>query len=252
MWNFGIKDIADVLIVASGMYWLYRSSKSNGTLVLYQGVLAVFLLWLLVSKVFQFKLLGVILDSLINVGLISLVVLFHEDIRRMLMQLGSRKRWKALRIVFGQTDELEIEKTKWVEHVVNACEKMGREKTGALICIEHTDSVAPFIDKGELIDASTSRRLIEQIFYKNTPLHDGAMIIRNGRIYKAACYLPVSSNPEIPEEMGTRHRAGIGLSEKCDAVVVIVSEETGGIAVVRNGKWVKNVTRSALRRYMLQ
>ncbi|MBR0036402.1 MAG: diadenylate cyclase CdaA [Bacteroidales bacterium] len=251
MWDLGIKDIIDILIVAWILFYLYRSSSKNDTLVLFQGVLAVFLIWVVVSQVLQMKLLGAIMDSLISVGLIVLAILLQNDIRRFLVRLGSRRRWKSLMNIFGakttgQDDHL------WIDALVLACRNMSQNKVGALICIEKTDSLQSYADTGEIIDAKLTTRLIEQIFYKNTPLHDGAAIVRDGRVNAAACILPVSHNARIPKELGLRHRSGLGLTELTDAVVVIVSEETGGISLASHGRFHRDLSINMLQKLLLK
>ena len=250
MWDFGLQDIIDILIVAWGMFYLYRSSQRNGTLVLFQGILAVLLAWLLLSQVLRMKLLGSIFDSLISVGLIALVVLFQNEIRQALMRVGSRRRWTALMQVFGQNED-EQKQHLWVDALVLACRNMSAQKVGALICIEEFDSLQQYADTGDEIDARLTTRLIEQIFYKNTPLHDGAVVVRAGRILAAACILPVSHNMKIPKELGLRHRSAIGLTELCDAKVVIVSEETGDISLAMQGKIHRKLTPNALQKMLL-
>ena len=170
MWDFGIKDIVDILVVAAGMNWLYRSSRKNGTLVLFQGILAVFVTWLVVSQVLRMKLLGSIFDSLISVGLIALVVLFQNDIRRTLMRVGSRRGWTSLMAMFGEGSAADARQV-WVDALVLACRNMSAQKVGALICIEREDCLQQYAETGEQIDARLTTRLLEQIFYKNTPLH---------------------------------------------------------------------------------
>ncbi len=250
MWDIGFKDVLDILIVAWGMFYLYRSSKKSGTLVLFQGVLAVFIVWLLVSQVFQMKLLGSIFDSLISVGLIGLVILFQSDIRRVLMEVGSRRRWTSLMRIFGENPGEEMTR-EWIDSLVMACWDMSKKKVGALICIEGHNSLQAYAETGEIVDAKLSSRMVEQIFFKNSPLHDGAMIIKNGRIQAAACILPVSHDMAIPKEYGLRHRAGIGLSEQRDAMIIVVSEETGQMMVVVNNHVLHGVTANMLQRILL-
>lgn len=250
MWNIGFKDVLDILIVAWGMYYLYRNSQKSGTLVLFQGILAVFIAWLVVSQVFQMKLLGSIFDSLISVGLIALVVLFQNDIRRMLMEVGSRRRWTSLMRVFGE-NPADLQSKEWVDPLVMACRDMCKNQVGALICIEGHNSLQQYAETGEIIDARISSRMVQQIFFKNSPLHDGAMIIRNGRILAAACILPVSHDMTIPKEYGLRHRSGIGLTEQRDAMVIVVSEETGKMMVIVNNHVLHEVTTNMLQRILL-
>ena len=250
MWDFGIKDIIDILIVAWGMFWLYRNSQRNGTLVLFQGILAVLICWLVVSQMLQMKLLGAIFNGLISVGMIALVIIFQNDIRRTLMRVGSRRSWTGLIEMFkGKAD---VKDRSWVDALVLACRNMSDKKVGALICIEKDENIQPFISGGDEIDAKVTTRLVEQIFFKNSPLHDGAMILRNGRIWMSACILPVSNSQKIPKELGLRHRSGIGLSEVCDALVVMVSEETGDISLARHGKIHRGLSTNALQKLLLK
>ncbi len=251
MWNFGIKDLIDILIVAWILYYLYRSSQKSGTLVLYQGIMSVLLIWLVVSQVLQMKLLGAIMDSVVSVGVIALVILMQNDIRTFLVRLGSRRRWTTLIKMFGtKTDE--VEDLQWLDAIILACRNMGAHKVGALICIEKSDSLQQYIETGDAIDARVSTLLIEQIFYKNTPLHDGAVVVSKGRIAAAACILPVSHNTRLPKDVGLRHRSGLGLSELTDANVVIVSEETGEISLASHGKMHRNLTINALQKLLLK
>lgn len=250
MWDIGFKDVLDILIVAWGMYYLYRNSQKSGTLVLFQGILAVFIVWLVVSQVLQLRLLGSIFDSLISVGLIALVVLFQNEIRRVLMEVGNRRRWTSLMRIFGENPD-EVQAHDWIDALVMACWDMSKKKTGALICIEGHNSLQSIAETGEIVDAKLSARMVEQIFFKNSPLHDGAMVIKNGRILAAACILPVSHDMTIPKEYGLRHRSGIGLSEQRDAMVIVVSEETGQMMVVVNNHVLHAVTANMLQRILL-
>ncbi|MBO6012961.1 MAG: diadenylate cyclase CdaA [Bacteroidales bacterium] len=251
MWDFGIKDIIDILIVAWILFYLYRSSSKNDTLVLYQGVLAVFLIWVVVSQVLQMKLLGAIMDSVISVGLIVLVILLQNDIRRFLVRLGSRRRWTSLMNIFGSKTSGQ-DNRQWMDPLVLACRNMSQHKVGALICIEKTDSLQEYAETGEIIDAKLTPRLIEQIFYKNTPLHDGAAVIRDGRLNAVGCILPVSHNARIPKDLGLRHRSGLGLAELTDAVVVIVSEETGGISLASHGRLHHDLSINTFQKLLLK
>ncbi|MBQ0056563.1 MAG: diadenylate cyclase CdaA [Bacteroidales bacterium] len=251
MWDFGIKDAIDILVVAWALYYLYRGAQRNGTLVIFQGIMAIIVVWLVVSQMLQMRLLGAIMDSAVGVGLIAVVIIFQNDIRQVLVRVGSRRRWSSLLRVFGRRN-LDSEEKSWVDPVVLACRNMSQQKVGALICIEGTDSLQQYADTGDLIDARLSTRLIEQIFYKNTPLHDGAMIIRDGRIVSAACILPVSHSARIPKEFGLRHRSGIGLSEVSDAKVIIVSEETGGITLASHGRLHRDLNINTLQKLLLK
>lgn len=252
MWNFGIKDAIDILAVASLLYYLYRKTRENGTIVIFQGIVAVLFLWLLVSQVLEMRLLGGIMDSVMSVSWIIIVVLFQNEIRQALIRMGSRRQWSFVLRFFGQAELQKEDTTKWVDSLVLACKNMAEQKVGALIVIQRLDQVAGFITNGCDVDAVVSTRLIEQIFYKNTPLHDGAMVISHGRVTLAAGVLPVSHNKRIPPELGLRHRSALGITEVCDARVIVVSEETGGITVAQRGRFYRDLTPMQLQKMLLK
>jgi len=232
--SFGIKDVIDILLVAFFLYQIYKLMKSSGTLAVFGGVVAVIIVWLLVSQVLEMRLMGTILDKFINVGFIVLVILFQDDIRRFLVALGSNRGWKFFANLFSRRDERTTD--KYIAPVVLACMNMARKKTGALIVIQKQIDLSTYIHTGEMFNADVNARLIENIFFKNSPLHDGAMIIADNRIRSVGCILPVAQNAVIPKDMGLRHRAGLGMSKETDALIVIVSEERGTIAVAHTGK----------------
>lgn len=252
MWNFGIKDAIDILAVASLLYYLYRKTRENGTIVIFQGIVAVLFLWLLVSQVLEMRLLGGIMDSVMSVSVIIIVVLFQNEIRQALIRVGSRRQWNFVLRFFGQAELQKEDATKWVDALVLACRNMAEQKVGALIVIQRHDQVSGFVNSGCEVDAVVTTRLIEQIFYKNTPLHDGAMLICHGRITLAAGVLPVSHNKRIPPELGLRHRSALGISEVSDARVIVVSEETGGITVAQRGRFYRDLTPLQLQKMLLK
>ena len=217
MWDFGLRDIVDILAVAVLLYYLYRKTRENGNLVIFQGLVAIMMVWVVVSQVIRMRLLGAILDQIVSVSMIVVVVLFQNEIRQALIRMGSRRQWTSLLRFFGQNQQQEDIDKQWIDAVVLACRNMGEQKVGALIVIEREDDVSTRVTSGCEVDAVVTTRLIEQIFYKNTPLHDGAMVIRHGRIMLAAGVLPVSHNKRIPPELGLRHRSALGITELCDA-----------------------------------
>lgn len=250
MWDFGVKDAIDILIVASLLYYLYGKLKASGSLGIFQGVVAIIAVWLLVTQVLRMRLLGALLDSVASVLLIGLVVIFQNDIRQFLIRLGSRKQWNFLTRYLGKEESEAGD--QWIDSIVLACQHMSEQKVGALIVIQRSNDLSSFIATGDMIDAKVTTRLIEQIFYKNTPLHDGAMIVAGGRIKSAASILPVSHNKRIPQELGLRHRSAIGMSEETDARIVIVSEETGDISLAQNGRITRNLTPAGLQKQLLK
>lgn len=252
MWNFGIKDAIDILAVATLLYYLYRKTRENGSIVIFQGIVAVLFLWLLVSQVFEMRLLGGIMDSVMSVAMIIIVVLFQNEIRQALIRMGSQRQWSFVLRFFGQAELQKEDTRKWIDALVLACKNMADQKVGALIVIQRHDLVAPLVNSGCEVDAVVTTRLIEQIFYKNTPLHDGAMLIHNGRVVQAACVLPVSHSKRIPPELGLRHRSALGISEMCDARVIIVSEETGGITIAQRGRFYRDLSVLQLHKMLLK
>jgi len=249
--EFGLIDLIDILAVASLMYFVFRKTKENGSYVIFIGIMIVVVVWFVVCYVLNMRLMGAILNQVISVSMIVIVVLFQNEIRQALIRMGSRNQWNFMLRFFGQADLSKEDTTKWVDDVVRACTKMAEQKVGALIVIQRGDDVSPLVNSGCVLDAEVSSRLIEQVFYKNTPLHDGAMIIAHGRIKLAAGVLPVSHNKRIPPELGLRHRSALGLSEQCDARVIVVSEETGDITVCQRGRFYHNQSLASLQKMLL-
>lgn len=234
MVEFGIKDIIDIVIVALLLFYLYRMMKNSGTLSLFYGVLAFIVIWVIASEVFDMRLTGTILDKFMSIGLIVLVILFQDQIKRFLIDIGSQGRFRNFRKLFRHAKDDESEHAR-VMAVVYACMSMSKSKTGALIVFQRKMPLTDYEKTGDEIDANVNVRLIENIFFKNSPLHDGAMIIAGKRIAAAGCILPVSHDMNIPKNLGLRHRAALGMSQQTDAVCVIVSEETGNISVAKDG-----------------
>ena len=232
--EFGIKDFIDILLAAFLLYYTYKLMKASGSIKVFTGILVFILIWLVVTQVLEMKLLGSIFDTLMNVGVIALIVLFQDEIRRFLLTLGSHRHVSALARLFNGAKK-EVLKHDDIMPVVMACLSMGKQK--ALIVIEHNVPLDEIVRTGEMIDAAINQRLIENIFFKNSPLHDGAMVISKKRIKAAGCILPVSHDLNIPKELGLRHRAAMGISQQSDAHAIIVSEETGAISVAYRGQF---------------
>ena len=242
MLDFGIKDIIDIAIVALMLLYLYRTMKKTGTLSLFFGVLCFIIVWIVASEIFNMRLTGTILDKFMSIGLIILVILFQDQIKRFLIDLGSHQRWSSLRRLFRHDKELGEAAHARIMAVVYACMSMSKSKTGALIVFQRKMPLTDYVKTGDRLDAKLNMRLIENIFFKNSPLHDGAMIIDRDKILAAGCILPVSHDMHIPKSLGLRHRATLGMSQATDAVCVIVSEETGGISIAKDGELYVKVT----------
>ena len=255
MINFGIKDALDVLLVAALLFWLYRLMKQSGTKNIFIGVLAFIGVWLVASEILGMRLTGTILDKFMNIGLLVLVIIFQDQIRRFLEEVGSNQRWKGLRRFFhrrlegAKGAEAEAERThRWVMPIVYACMNMARSRTGALIVIQQVMNLDSYCKTGDIIDANINMRLLENIFFKNSPLHDGATISANDRIKAAGCILPVSHDSSIPRSLGLRHRSALGIAQATDAVAIVVSEETGGISIAHRGVLSTHISTAELER----
>ncbi len=250
MIDFGIKDAIDILCVAFLLYYFYKLMKDSGSLNTFYGILVFFVLWIIVSPIMEMRLMGTIFDKLINVGVLALIILFQEDIRRFFLTIGSNNRFGAITKIFKKKKTKE-EENPAIMQIVRACDFMSKNKTGALIIIERNMSLTDIVNTGEPIDANVNAQLIKNIFFKNSPLHDGAMIIRNNRICAAACILPVSHNTDISKDFGLRHRAALGITQQSDAISIVVSEETSQITIARRGKFVQqNTTQEELESYL--
>lgn len=236
--EFGIKDVIDIFLVALMLYYVYRLMKESRSLNVFIGIMMFVVLWLFVSQILEMRLLGSIMDKLVSVGVIGIIVLFQEDIRKFLYNMGAHQRVRMLVKLFSSDKENTKKQDKeTIMQIVLACLSMSKRKVGALIVIERSTPLDDIADTGDVIDANINQRLIENIFFKNSPLHDGAMVISKKRIKAAGCILPVSHNFDIPKELGLRHRAAMGISQECDAIAVVVSEETGGISVAIKGNF---------------
>ena len=238
--EFGIKDIIDIVLVALMLYYIFRLMRESRSVNAFNGIMVFVVLWLFVSQVLEMRLLGTILDKLVSVGVIAVIIIFQEDIRKFLFNIGGHQRMRALKrflISTKQKDQDGKEVKQIIMPLVMASINMSRQKVGALIVLERSTSLDDIIATGDKIDANINQRLIENIFFKNSPLHDGAMIIADKRIKAAGCILPVSHDLSIPKELGLRHRAAMGVSEDTDAVAIVVSEETGSISVAIKGRF---------------
>ncbi|MBR5842616.1 MAG: diadenylate cyclase CdaA [Bacteroidaceae bacterium] len=233
--GFGIKDLIDILLVALMLFYFYKLMRESGSLNLFLGIFVFILVWILVSQILEMRLLGGLMDTLVSVGALALIVLFQEEIRRFLREMGSQHRVRRLIEFFTNKKGAEKVDHSELMPIVMACMNMAKRKEGALIVIEHNIKLGEYIKTGETVNANINQLLIENIFFKNSPLHDGAMIISKKRIAAAGCLLPVSHSMDIPKSLGLRHRAALGISQETDALAIVVSEETGGITVARRG-----------------
>lgn len=244
--NFGIKDILDILLVAILMHQGYRLVKRSGSAALFKGVLAFFVIWIIVSQILQMRLLGSILDKFLSVGIIVVIILFQDEIRRFLTTLGTNRTFRWLQKLFrGGVDNDTSDAV--TTQIVQACLNMTKSYTGALIVLEQGIILDKFRDTGEKINGDVSSRLIEAIFFKNSALHDGAMIIAGNKIISAGSILPISHSSNMPNYLGLRHRAALGMSKETDAKIIVISEERGSISFVQNGEIELNISPQRLQ-----
>ncbi len=248
--GIGIADIIDILMVATLLYVIYRLMKASGSINMFIGILIFISVGIVVSQVLKMRLLGSIFEKLLSVGVIALLIIFQEEVRRFFITLGSQKRFGFISRIFKSRMRQANNGNAEIMAIVKACVNMGKGKVGALIVLEKELPLNDIIDTGDIIDAQISTRLIENIFFKNSPLHDGAMIVSRNRIKAAACLLPVSHDLSIPKHLGLRHRAALGISQESDSISIIVSEETGGISVACKGEFKLNMSSEQLEEYL--
>lgn len=229
-------EVIDIILVLYLLYELYNLLKGTSAISIFFGIIAIYLLWKLVSFL-ELKFLSEILRQFISVGVIALIIVFQQEIRKFLLLLGNpkfikknRKRFLFWSFHIAQETKLDI------DIIAKATGQLSASKTGALIVLTRKSELENIISTGTPVDALISESLIENIFFKNSPLHDGAIVISDNRIAAAKCILPISQNESIPNNIGIRHRAGVGVTENSDAIVIIVSEQTGEIALSVDGK----------------
>lgn len=246
-------DLIDILLVAFLIYKLYELIKGGVAMNIVIGLLSIYSIWWLCVNALEMRLIGAVLGQFIGVGVIALIIVFQQEVRRFLIMLGTNsflansrfaQKLKNWSIQTGKENQTDI------SPIVKACVNMGKTKTGALIVISRNTDLKFFATTGDLMEAEVSKRLIESIFFKNSPMHDGAIIISGNRIKAARCVLPVTDNPDIPAQYGMRHRAGLGISEQTDAIAVIVSEETGRISIAIDGELKPDINAEELQSFL--
>lgn len=248
--SLGIIDIIDVLITAFLAYQVYKLIRGTAAMNIFVGIILVYFVWL-ICRTLKMELLSLIIGQIIGVGVIALIVVFQPEIRRFLLLIGFQSKSRFAFSRFFISSRKGVETSHVIDEVIKATRKMADSKIGALIVFARSAPLGDYTQTGDIIDASVNSRLLESIFFKNNPLHDGAVIIRNGRIAAARCVLPATDNINLPAQYGMRHRAAIGMSEKTDAAVVIVSEETGAISYSENGEIKYNISSAELRNLLI-
>ena len=227
--HIGIIDIIDIFLVAMMLYYLYRVTRGTNAFSIILGVVMLYLMYVVV-RALNMELLSGILGQFIGVGIIAVVVIFQPEIRRFLQMLGLQQNQRISRFFGGENNEDDLD----VDSLVKACIDMGETKTGALIVLQQTSDLSLMAEGVIAGDAKVSPSLLENLFFKNSPLHDGAIIINRNRVVAARCILP-STQSQVPKSYGTRHRAALGMSEVSDAIILVVSEETGALSIAQGG-----------------
>jgi len=233
--EFSLLDILDILLVATLLYYIYKLLKGTVAINIVIGIAIVFVIWK-ITEALKMKMLSDILGTLLGGGVVALIIVFQQEIRKFLLMIGTTN-FTNKRSFLKQLSFLQTEKSSEIdtETILEACKKMSKTKTGVLIVIERTNNLDFLINTGDKMNAQINGAILQSVFYKNSPLHDGALIIRDNYIVATRAVLPISDSTKIPARFGLRHRAAIGVSEKTDAVCLLVSEETGEISYIKDG-----------------
>lgn len=241
-----IADIIDIFIVTIAIYYLMIAIRGTRAVQLMKGILVIVAVYML-SGLLRLHTLNYILSALVQVAMFGVIVIFQPELRNLLEKMGRLKVGHVLGIAVDFVNEREEMETV-IDNISGAADDMSRTRTGSLIVIERHTRLGEYTSSGTLINADVTRELLKNIFVPNTPLHDGAVIIRGSKIITAGCVLPLTANTNLATELGTRHRAALGLSETSDAVIVVVSEETGKISIAMNGSLTRNLTEQTLKK----
>ena len=242
-------DIVEIIIIAFLFYTILVWIKSTRAWMLFKGLMAI-LVFVMIAALFRMNTILWLAEKMINVGMIAIVIIFQPELRRALEQLGRKNFLRGIASLDLGKNEMETISAKSINELVRACFEMSKVKTGASIVIEDTVVLSEYERTGIAVDAVLTNQLLLNIFEKNTPLHDGAIIVRGDRIVAATCYLPLSDNMELSKELGTRHRAAVGISEISDSLTIIVSEETGGVSVAKEGRIIRGLDQEGLRKHL--
>ncbi len=248
--DIGLVDILDIVLVAYLFYRLYMLLKGTVAINIFAGILTVWAIWWIV-KALDMQLLSTILGQFISLGVLALIIVFQQELRRFFLLIGSEYLKNinlSIEHIFSRI--LKEEEEVKIYSIAVACINMAKKRTGALIVISNNSTLEAYSGEGTIINADTSGTLLETIFFKNSPLHDGAVLIVKDKIYAAGCILPVSKSHKLPQRYGLRHRSALGISEATNAFVITVSEETGEISYFQNGEFYPNVKGSDLRRIL--
>ena len=248
-------DIIDILLATYLLYKLYNLLRGGVAINIFIGLLIIYALYWICVKVLNMQLIGTLLGQFISVGFIALIIVFQQEVRRFLVVLGTNSyiaQNPFTRQILPWNWQSQKRVALDVNAIVKACRQMAKDRTGAIIVLAKSSELKYFSSTGDTMDAEISQRLIESIFFKNSPMHDGAIIIVNNKIKAARCVLPVTENIELPAHFGMRHRAAVGISEQSDALAIVVSEETGEISFAQAGQIKVNISPEELERKLVE
>lgn len=243
-------DLLDIFLVGFLLFKVYQLLKGGAAMQVFIGIVAIYALWWLFVKILDMELLGAILGQFMSVGVLALIIVFQQEVRRFLLMLGSSSFSGTGAKLLPWKWEKPKETPVNIAPIIKACASMAKNKTGAIMVISRSSDLSFYESSGDLMGADVSKRLLESIFFKNSPLHDGAVIIKDNKIKAARCVLPVTENTELPAHYGMRHRAALGITEQSDAISIIVSEETGSISMAIDGKIHYNITPEGLEQLL--
>lgn len=248
--EFNLLDLLDIALVGLLIYQVYRLLRGSIAFNIFLGLLLIYVVYFVV-QLLEMQLLETILGQFIEVGVIALLIVFQPEVRKFLLLLGKESRFKQggvwNRLLSNRMSKNGAANERDVNEILSALENLKKSRTGAILVFSDSSRLQYYAQSGEQIDSSISGKLLESMFEKNSPLHDGAVIISGGKIIAAGCVLPVSENPEIPSRLGMRHKATVGITEQTDAVGVVVSEESGSLSYARNGRLIQDVTTEELK-----
>lgn len=235
-----VVDILDILLLGIIIFVAFRWLRGSSAMSIFVAIVSLYIIRVVVGA-FDMRLMTAIMDMILDVGVLAIIVIFQPEIRKFLIRLGNKymnsaKGREIIDKILGKKNSGNMRISEEVNNITEACRRMSEEKTGALIVIAHKNPLEEVISTGDRIDSGIHRRLIMNLFFKNSPLHDGAIVISGDRIVAARCTLPITERTNIPANFGMRHKAAIGITEESDADAIVVSEETGNISFVKNGK----------------
>ena len=247
--EFNILDILDILLVAFLLFQLYKLTKGTVAIRIFIGIAAIYLLWKLVEAL-QMELLGEILGQFIGVGVLAVIIVFQQELSRFLLMIGNTKFFSKDGVLkFNWINDETAAEVK-ISEIVKSCDEMAKTKTGAIIVITRENGLPNYIETGEILNAKTSNIFLQSIFFKNSPLHDGAVIITGDTIKAARCVLPTIENDSFPSNLGMRHRAAAGITENTDSIAIVVSEERGKISVAHKGQLEISLSAVQLKEFL--